>query len=74
MAELRSLIAAAADREPPVDGLLLSVVAAPTPPMASLATPVFALASNGLRERLVCSVYWSCTQSRLSRRLTRSCR
>ncbi|WP_132210646.1 AraC family transcriptional regulator [Kribbella steppae] len=51
MAELRSLIAAAARREPPIDGLLLSVVEAPTPPMASLATPVFALVAQG-RKRL----------------------
>ncbi|MFG1813886.1 AraC family transcriptional regulator N-terminal domain-containing protein [Kribbella sp. NPDC049174] len=51
MAELRSLIAAAARREPPIDGLLLSVVDAPTAPMASLATPVFALVAQG-RKRL----------------------
>ena len=52
MAELRSLIAAAAGRRDlAIDGLLLSVVDAPTPPMASLATPVFALVAQG-RKRL----------------------
>lgn len=51
LAELRSLIAAAAGRELPIDGLLLSVVDAPTAPMASLATPVFALVAQG-RKRL----------------------
>jgi len=51
MAELRSLIAAAARRERPIDGVLLSYVDAPTPPMASLATPVFALVAQG-RKRL----------------------
>ncbi len=51
MAELCSLIAAAARRERPIDGVLLSYVDAPTPPMASLATPVFALVAQG-RKRL----------------------
>ncbi|WP_202865759.1 AraC family transcriptional regulator [Kribbella turkmenica] len=51
MAELGASIVAAAGRELPVDGLLLSVVEAPTPPVASLATPVFALVAQG-RKRL----------------------
>ena len=51
MAELCSLIAAAARRERPIDGVLLSYVDEPTPPMASLATPVFALVAQG-RKRL----------------------
>ena len=51
LAELRELIVAAAGREQAVDGLLLSIVDAPTPPMSSLATPVFALVAQG-RKRL----------------------
>jgi AraC-like DNA-binding protein len=51
LAELRALIVAAAGREHAVDGLLLSIVEAPTPPMSSLATPTFALVAQG-RKRL----------------------
>jgi AraC-like DNA-binding protein len=51
LAELRARIVAAAGREHAVDGLLLSIVDAPTPPMSSLATPTFALVAQG-RKRL----------------------
>jgi AraC-like DNA-binding protein len=51
LAELRARIVAAAGREHVVDGLLLSIVDAPTPPMSSLATPTFALVAQG-RKRL----------------------
>ncbi|MET9273253.1 AraC family transcriptional regulator [Kribbella sp. NPDC003557] len=51
LAELRRLIAGAAGREGVVDGLLVSVVTAPTPPAASLASPTFALVAQG-RKRL----------------------
>ncbi|TDW22361.1 AraC family transcriptional regulator [Kribbella kalugense] len=50
-AELRELIVGAVGREGAIDGLLLSVVDAPTPPMSSLATPTFALVAQG-RKRL----------------------
>jgi AraC-like DNA-binding protein len=51
LAELRALIVAAAGREQTIDGLLLSIVEAPTPPMSTLATPTFALVAQG-RKRL----------------------
>jgi AraC-like DNA-binding protein len=51
LTELRARIVAAAGREHVVDGLLLSIVDAPTPPMSSLATPTFALVTQG-RKRL----------------------
>jgi AraC-like DNA-binding protein len=51
LAELRELILGAAGREDVVDGLLLSVETAPTPPAASLASPTFALVAQG-RKRL----------------------
>jgi AraC-like DNA-binding protein len=51
LAELQARIVAAAGREHAVDGLLLSIVEAPTPPMSSLATPTFALVAQG-RKRL----------------------
>jgi AraC-like DNA-binding protein len=51
LAELRELIVAAVGREQAIDGLLLSVVDARTPPMSSLATPTFALVAQG-RKRL----------------------
>lgn len=51
LAELRARIVAAAGHEHTVDGLLLSIVEAPTPPMSSLATPTFALVAQG-RKRL----------------------
>ncbi|MEV5961183.1 AraC family transcriptional regulator [Kribbella sp. NPDC051952] len=51
LAELRELIVAAAGREQTIDGLLLSIVEAPTPPMSTLATPTFALVAQG-RKRL----------------------
>jgi AraC-like DNA-binding protein len=51
LAELRARIVAAAGREHAVDGLLLSIVEAPTPPTSSLATPTFALVAQG-RKRL----------------------
>ena len=51
LAELRALIVGAFGREHAIDGLLLSVVEAPTPPMSSLATPTFALVAQG-RKRL----------------------
>ncbi len=51
LAELRALIVGAVGREHAIDGLLLSVVEAPTPPMSSLATPTFALVAQG-RKRL----------------------
>ncbi|TCC26179.1 AraC family transcriptional regulator [Kribbella sindirgiensis] len=51
LAELRELIVKAVGREGAVDGLLLSVVTAPTPPTSSLASPTFALVAQG-RKRL----------------------
>jgi AraC-like DNA-binding protein len=51
LAELRDLILAAVGREQAIDGLLLSVVDAPTPPTAGLASPTFALVAQG-RKRL----------------------
>jgi AraC-like DNA-binding protein len=51
LAELRRLIIAAARHEQLIDGLLLSVVDAPTQPAASLASPTFALVAQG-RKRL----------------------
>ena len=51
LAELRARIVAAAGREHAIDGLLLSIVDAPTAPMSSLATPTFALVAQG-RKRL----------------------
>ncbi|HZX06157.1 AraC family transcriptional regulator [Kribbella sp.] len=51
LTELRRLIVGAAGREELVDGLLLSIVEAPTPPAASLASPTFALVAQG-RKRL----------------------
>lgn len=51
MDELRALIVGAAGREQAIDGLLVSVVDAPTPPTAGLATPTFALVAQG-RKRL----------------------
>jgi len=51
MDELRALIVNAAGREGTIDGLLLSVVTAPTPPTSSLASPTFALVAQG-RKRL----------------------
>ncbi|MGW6276420.1 AraC family transcriptional regulator N-terminal domain-containing protein [Kribbella sp. NPDC055071] len=51
LAELGSLIIAANGREQTIDGLTLSVVDAPTPPMSSLAKPTFALVGQG-RKRL----------------------
>jgi AraC-like DNA-binding protein len=51
MDELRALILGAVGRERTIDGLLLSVVDAPTPPTAGLATPTFALVAQG-RKRL----------------------
>ena len=51
MDELRELIVNAAGREGTIDGLLLSVVTAPTPPTSSLASPTFALVAQG-RKRL----------------------
>jgi AraC-like DNA-binding protein len=51
MEELRELIVKAIGRQDTVDGLLLSVVTAPTPPTSSLASPTFALVAQG-RKRL----------------------
>ena len=51
LAELRELIVGAVGREGAIDGLLLSVVDAPTPPTAGLASPTFALVAQG-RKRL----------------------
>ena len=51
LAELRELIVGAVGHEGAIDGLLLSVVDAPTPPTAGLATPTFALVAQG-RKRL----------------------
>ena len=51
MEELRELIVKAIGREDTVDGLLLSVVTAPTAPTSSLASPTFALVAQG-RKRL----------------------
>ncbi|MER7247255.1 AraC family transcriptional regulator [Kribbella sp. NPDC000426] len=51
LAELRELIVGAVGREDAIDGLLLSVVDAPTPPTAGLASPTFALVAQG-RKRL----------------------
>ncbi|MFF0343136.1 AraC family transcriptional regulator N-terminal domain-containing protein [Kribbella sp. NPDC004875] len=51
MDELRELIVRAAGREGVIDGLLVSVVDAPTPPTAGLASPTFALVAQG-RKRL----------------------
>jgi AraC-like DNA-binding protein len=51
LAELRDLIVGAVGREGAIDGLLLSVVDAPTPPTAGLASPTFALVAQG-RKRL----------------------
>ncbi|WP_427893120.1 AraC family transcriptional regulator N-terminal domain-containing protein [Kribbella sp. GL6] len=51
LAELRRLILGAAGREQLIDGLLLSIVDAPTPPAAGLASPTFALVAQG-RKRL----------------------
>ncbi|MEV4262194.1 AraC family transcriptional regulator [Kribbella sp. NPDC049584] len=51
LAELRELILGALGRERAIDGLLLSVVDAPTPPTAGLASPTFALVAQG-RKRL----------------------
>jgi len=51
LAELRELIVRASGREQAVEGLLVSVVTATTPPAASLATPTFALVAQG-RKRL----------------------
>ena len=51
MDELRRLILGAVGRESVVDGLLVSVVEAPTPPASGLASPTFALVAQG-RKRL----------------------
>jgi AraC-like DNA-binding protein len=51
LAELRELIVGAVGREGAIDGLLLSVVDAPTQPTAGLASPTFALVAQG-RKRL----------------------
>ncbi|TDW76809.1 AraC family transcriptional regulator [Kribbella pratensis] len=51
LAELRELIVGAVGREGVIDGLLLSLVDAPTPPTAGLASPTFALVAQG-RKRL----------------------
>lgn len=51
LAELRQLIIRSAGHEQLIDGLLLSVVDAPTQPAASLASPTFALVAQG-RKRL----------------------
>ncbi|MFD7155256.1 AraC family transcriptional regulator N-terminal domain-containing protein [Kribbella sp. NPDC059898] len=51
LAELRRLILGAVGREQLIDGLLLSIVDAPTPPAAALASPTFALVAQG-RKRL----------------------
>lgn len=51
LAELRELIVGAAGHDGAIDGLLLSVVDAPTPPTAGLASPTFALVAQG-RKRL----------------------
>ncbi|MFG1909791.1 AraC family transcriptional regulator N-terminal domain-containing protein [Kribbella sp. NPDC048928] len=51
LAEVRRLIVGAVGREQSIDGLLLSVVDAPTPPTAGLASPTFALVAQG-RKRL----------------------
>ncbi|MFC6157535.1 AraC family transcriptional regulator [Kribbella jiaozuonensis] len=51
LAELRELIVGAAGHERAIDGLLVSVVDAPTPPTAGLASPTFALVAQG-RKRL----------------------
>ncbi|NUR94911.1 MAG: AraC family transcriptional regulator [Kribbellaceae bacterium] len=51
LSELRRLILGAVGRESVVDGLLVSVVEAPTPPASGLASPTFALVAQG-RKRL----------------------
>ncbi|TQJ06459.1 AraC family transcriptional regulator [Kribbella jejuensis] len=51
MDELRRLILRAAGREAVIDGLLVSVVEATTPPTSGLASPTFALVAQG-RKRL----------------------
>ncbi|MEU4194993.1 AraC family transcriptional regulator [Kribbella sp. NPDC026611] len=51
LADLRELIVGAVGREGAIDGLLLSLVDAPTPPTAGLASPTFALVAQG-RKRL----------------------